>query len=124
MFEHFFCSAWWGHSHVIDSALTSIMDLTSVVHRDAARTSSPRSPAGPAINDGPCAEVGSVSLATATQRSVDVPELTTTNANQVVNSSDHQSALALVAPGGSHVVARCIDLLQTDPEIQVLFPPG
>lgn len=96
------------------------MGLIDGVHRDTARISSPRSP-GPTINEGPCAEVGSVSMATATQRSFDVQELTTTSANQLVSSSaDHNNALALVAPGGNHVVARCIDLLQTDPDIQVL----
>lgn len=90
-----------------------------VVYRDTGRTSSPRS-IGPVINDGPCAEVGSVSMATATQGSFDVQELSTT---QMASSSaaDHNSALALVAPGGSHVVSRCIDLLQTDPDIQVPF---
>lgn len=91
------------------------------MHRDAARISSPRSP-GPTINDGPCAEVGSVSMATATQRSFDVQELTTAPANQLVSScAEHNNALALVAPGGSHVVSRCIDLLQTDPDMQVFF---
>lgn len=88
------------------------------VHRDTGRTSSPRS-IGPVINDGPCAEVNSVSMATATQGSFDVQELSTTQ--MASSSADHNSALALVAPGGSHVVSRCIDLLQTDPDIQVSF---
>jgi hypothetical protein len=88
------------------------------VQKDASRITSPRSP-GPIINDGPRTEVDSVSMATATQRPFDVQELTTTPTNQLVSSSaEHNSALALVAPGGSHVVTRCIDLLQTDPEIQ------
>jgi len=85
------------------------------VQKDTGRTSSPRS-IGPVINDGPCAEVGSVSMATATQGSFDVQELSTTQ--MASSSADHNSALALVAPGGSHVVSRCIDLLQTDPDIQ------
>lgn len=85
------------------------------VQKDTGRTSSLRS-IGPVINDGPCAEVNSVSMATATQGSFDVQELSTTQ--MASSSADHNSALALVAPGGSHVVSRCIDLLQTDPDIQ------
>lgn len=88
------------------------------VQTESPMITSPRSP-GPSINDAPCAEVGSVSMTTATQRSFDVQELTTTTSNQLVSSSaEHSHALSLLAPGGSHVVARCIDLMQTDPDVQ------
>ena len=92
---------------------------SQTVHRDEIRVSSPRS-IGPTIDDGPFAVAESVSMQpAASDRPYDVQELTTTTGHQSVSTAAEHSALALMSQGGNQVVARCVDLLQRDPDVQV-----
>jgi hypothetical protein len=88
------------------------------VQKDEIRVSSPRS-IGPTIDDGPFAAVESVSMQpAASDRPYDVQELTTTTGHQSVSTPAEHSALGFVSQGGNQVVARCVDLLQRDPDVQ------
>lgn len=92
---------------------------SQTVHRDEIRVSSPRS-IGPTIDDGPFAAAESVSMQPpASDRPYDVQELSTTTGHQSVSTSAEHSALGFMSQGGNQVVARCVDLLQRDPDVQV-----
>jgi hypothetical protein len=74
---------------------------------------------GPNINEGPISEVESVSMLASNERCYNVEELTSTVVQKGSPSADQMQAVT--SQGGNSVVTWCVDLLQHDPNVQVLI---
>jgi hypothetical protein len=74
---------------------------------------------GPNINEGPISDVESVSMLASNERCYNVQQLTSTVVQKGSPSADQMQAVT--SQGGNNVVTWCVDLLQRDPNVQVLI---